>query len=74
MFLLNKVLFIFADKLGNIVKIFNIILSIPFKDITSLTNKVLDCMVFTFFDTLFVEQTVYLKRFKDVNIAVNKNG
>lgn len=71
MLLLNKLFFVFADKFDNIIKVFNIILSILFRAIANLANKVFNCITFIIFDNLLIEQAVYLKRFKDVSIAVN---
>lgn len=73
MLLLNKLFFVFADKFDNIIKVFNIILSILFKAIANLANKVFNCITFIIFDNLLIEQAVYLKKFKDVSIAINTN-
>lgn len=74
MFLLSKVLFVFADKFDNIVKVFNVIPSIPCRAVAGPADEVLDCIALTFFDSLFIEQAVYFKRLKDVNVTINKDG
>lgn len=55
------------------MKIFNIILFILFMPIASLTNKILNCIVFIFFDNLLIKQAVYFKKFKNIGIAIDKN-
>lgn len=55
MSVLSKIFFVFVDKLGNIVKIFNIVSSIPFQAIAGPVDEVLNCMAFTFFDNSLVK-------------------
>lgn len=62
----------FVDQLGGIVKVFNIILPILLWAITSLTNKILNCVAITFFNNLLIEQAIYVKRFKNGSITIEK--
>lgn len=69
---MNKDFFVVANKLKVIVKVFNIILSISFRSIPGLVNKVFNRAALAFLYCLFIKQMVYLKRFGGISITVNK--
>lgn len=73
-FLLSKSLFIVTNKFGGIVKVFDIILSIPFRSISAPANKLFNRAALTFFYCLLIKQTVYFKRFGNVGVTVDKYG
>lgn len=74
MFSLNKGFLIVANKVGGIVKIRNVIPSIPFRSIPGSANIIFNCVALVFLYCLFVKQTVYLKEFSSVNVTVDKYG
>lgn len=74
MFSLNKSFFIVANKVGGIVKIRNVIPSIPFRSIPGSANIIFNCVALVFLYCLFVKQTVYLKEFGGVNVTIDKHG
>lgn len=55
MILLSKVFFVFANKLDNIVKVFNVVLFILFRAVANPADKVLNYMTLTFSDNLLVK-------------------
>lgn len=71
---LSKSLLVVANKVSGIVKVFDVVPSIPFRSIPGPANKIFNCAALTFFHRLLVKQTIYLKRFGDVNVTVNKYG
>lgn len=71
-FLLSKPSFIFANQLGYIIKVFYIILHVPFWTIASPANMIINDQVFIFFDCPLIEQAIDFKGFKIINITVNK--
>lgn len=71
-FLLSKDLLVVANKVGGIVKVLNIILSILFRSIPGQANKIFNRATFIFFYRLLIKQIIYLKGFGDVNVTIDK--
>lgn len=75
MSLLNKGFLIVANKIGDIVKVFDIVSSIPFRSIPYSLNKLFNYATLVFLYSLFVKQTVYLKGFGNtVSLSTNTAG
>lgn len=53
--LLSKVFLIVVDKFGCIVKVFDVVLSIPFRVVAGPVDKVFHNTAFTFFYYLFIK-------------------
>lgn len=62
------------DKVEGIVKVLDIIPSIPFRVIPGPANEILNCAAPIFFHYLFIKQTVYFEGFGGVNVTVDKYG
>lgn len=73
-FLFGKGLLVVASKVYGIVKVFDVLLSIPFRSIPGLANEIFNLATLTYFHRLHVKQTVYLKRFGNVGITIYKDG
>lgn len=71
---LNKVSLVVANKVRGIVKVFDIIPSIPFRFIPGPANEVFNCAALAFSHYLFVKQTIYLEGFDNVNVTVDKHS
>lgn len=61
------------NKLGGIVKVLNVVLSIPLWVIASPINEILDCVILTFFNNLSMEQIFHLKRSGGLSIIIDKH-
>lgn len=72
--LLSKSLLVVSDKVGGIIKIFDVVPSILFRSIPGPANKIFNYMALTFFYYLFAWQLVYLKEFDSVSVTVEKHG
>lgn len=72
--MLSKDLLIVANKIDGIVKVLDVVSSIPFRSIPDLANEIFNHAALIFFHHLLVKQTVYFKRFDDVGITVYKHG
>lgn len=59
----NQACFVVVNKGGGIIKIFNIIPSVPLKTVPFLTDQILNIMVFIFLDLTLVQELFYLKVF-----------
>lgn len=71
---MSKGFLVVVNKVGNIVKVFDVISSIPFRSIPGPANNVFNRAVFAFFYCLFIKQMVYLKGFGGVNVTIDKHG
>ena len=71
---LSKSLLIVTHKVGGIVKVLDVIPSIPFQPVSSPTNEILHCAALTFLYCSLVKQTVYFKEFGGVGVTVDKHG
>lgn len=59
----NLACFVVVNKGGDLIKIFNIIPSVPLKTVPFLTDQILNIMAFIFFDLTLVQELFYLKVF-----------
>ena len=71
---LSKGLLVVIHKVGGVVEVLDVILSILLWAVSSPTNEVFYHAAFTFFHYLFVKRTVYLKRFDSTGITVDDHG
>ena len=71
---LSKGVLVVTHKVGGIVKVLDILPSIPLRAVSSLTNEILHRAAFTFLHYSLVKQTVYLKGFDGIGVTVNKHG
>lgn len=69
----SKGFLVVANKVGGIVKVFDVIPSIPFRIIPGPVNKVLNRTALVFLHYLFVKQMVYFKGFGSVSITLDKH-
>lgn len=72
MSLLINSFFVVVNKVKDIIKVFDVILSIPFKVVLGTKNKVFILTALTFLHYLYIKYMVSLERFCDVSVTVNK--
>lgn len=73
MLLLSKAFFMFVDQLNCVIEVFYIVPPILFWDVANPGNKIFNGKIFSSFDCPFVEQIVNFKKFKIINITINKH-
>lgn len=73
-FLLSKGLLVVVNRVGGIVKVLDMVPSIPFRFIPGLANEIFNRTVITFFYFLFVKLTDYLKGFGGIGFTVEKHS
>lgn len=73
-FSLNQGLLVVVNKVGNIVKVFDVVQSIPFRCVPGLVNEIFNRVALTFFHYSLVKKIVYLKEFGGVGVTVDKHG
>lgn len=71
---LGKNLFIVTNMIGSIVKVLDVVPSIPPRSVSYLANEIFYCAALTFLNCLLIKQTFYLKRFCGVGVTVDKHG
>lgn len=71
---LGKGLLVDANKVGGIVKVFDVVPSIPLMSVFCLANEILYRAVLIFFNCLLIKQTLYFKEFNGVGVIVDKHG
>ena len=71
---LSKGLLVVTHKVGGVVEVLDVVLSISLRAVSSPTNEVFYRAAFTFFHYPLVEQTVYLKGFDGIGVTVDEHG
>lgn len=71
---MSEGLLVVADKVGGIVKVLDVVPSIPFRSIPGPANEVFYRAAFTFFHYSLVKQMVYLEGFDGIGVTVDKHG
>lgn len=68
----SQVCFVFLNKNHGIVKLFNIVPLISPRAVPLLVDQILNDLVLSFFDLLFVEEFFYLKALQFISIVLYK--
>lgn len=69
----SKGFLVLANKIRSIVKVFDVVPSIPFWTIPSLVYKVFNDQALTFPDYVFIEKAINLKKLVFVSVTLHKH-